>query len=199
MSTKHVILALLDIKPMSGYDLFQNLKISVNSLWAATYGQIYPTLHKLEAAALVSSETLPSEKKRERIVYSLTDLGRAELHEWIDQPVKYLPFRDPFRLWATYINTADPAVVTANIDYHIALHEERATYLDTIADQIETGTHPLIQAREERLDSGRVAAIKQARALIFRELAAQARFEVASARRIQTYAQTLHGLELAAD
>ena len=195
MSTKHVILALLDIKPMSGYDLYQNLKISVNSLWSATYGQIYPTLHKLEAAALVTSETLPSEKKRERIVYSLTDVGRAELHEWINQPVKYLPFRDPFRLWATYVEAAEPNTVFANIDHHIALHTERAVYLDEIAHQIETSTHPLIQEREQRLDPGRVDAIKQARALIFRELAAQARFEVESAQRIRTYAETLHGVK----
>ncbi len=41
MSTKHVILGLLSIEPMTGYELTQNMKISVDSLWAATHSQIY--------------------------------------------------------------------------------------------------------------------------------------------------------------
>lgn len=192
MSTRHVILALLDIKPMSGYDLFQNLKISVHSLWSATYGQIYPTLHKLEAEALVTSETLPSGKKRERIVYSLTEAGKNELHTWINSPVTYLPFRDPFRLWATYVDVADKTVALTNIDHHITLNNERAVLLDGIADQIETSTHPLIQVREERLSDERVTLLKQTRALIFRELAHQARNEVESAQRIREYVIEVH-------
>lgn len=192
MSTKHVILALLDIQPMSGYELLQKMEISLDSLWAATYSQIYPMLHKLEQEGLVAGTLVPGERQRQRTEYTLTDVGRAELRDWYNQPVQYLPFRDPFKLWATYIDVAEPAVVFANIDAHLALHTQRAADLDAVADQIEDGSHPLIQARALRLPPERVQAIQHSRALVFRELAQQARQEVASAQRLRAYAAALY-------
>lgn len=192
MSTKHVILALLDIAPMSGYDLEKNLKISMNSLWAATYSQIYPALHKLEKAGLISGQSEQRGKRRKRIVYSLTSSGREELHDWFQQPVHYLPFRDPFKLWASNINNCPPEISLRNIDQHIELHTERAEYFEHITQHITTELHPLIQERIKRLPAKEVERLKQAKAMIFKELAAQARFEIESAKRIRHCIETLY-------
>ena len=191
MSTRHVILALLDIKPMSGYDLAQNLEISVKSLWAATWGQIYPMLHKMEAEGLIHGESPVTTSKRKRIVYKMTDAGRAELRDWINRPVSYLPIRDPFMLWATYVDVAEREVVFANIDAHISTHRERAAALDLIADQIEAETHPLIQDRKQQLEAEKLARLKASRALIFREMAHLARESAISAERIRAYATSI--------
>lgn len=193
MSTKHVILALLDIAPMSGYDLEKNLKISMNSLWAATYSQIYPALHKLEKKGLISGKKEQRGKRRKRIVYSLTSMGSQELHDWFQQPVHYLPFRDPFKLWASNINNCPPEIALRNIDQHIALHTERAEHFEYISQRIMTELHPLIQERVKRLPTQDVERLKQAKAMIFEELAAQARFEIESAKRIRGCIETLYG------
>ena len=192
MSTKHVILALLDIQPMSGYDLAQNIKISTQSLWAASYSQIYPTLHKLEEDGSVTSSTTSSEKGGERILYSLTELGRKSLTVWMHQPVQYLPFRDPFKLWASYLDIIDPDVVQTAIEHHINLHQERAESLEMIVEQIEKGFHPLIQLRAASIDEDRFERLKKTRAFIFRELATQAREEIAFARRLRQFSLELN-------
>ncbi len=196
MSTRHVILALLDIQPMSGYDLSQNLDISVSSLWAATYGQLYPMLHKMADEGLIQGEAAQSTSKRKRIVYRITDSGQQALRDWINQPVSYLPNRNPFMLWATYVDVAEDDVVFDNIDHHIARQTTHAQRLDAIADQIEAETHPLIKARKSQLEPARFAQLKASRALIFREMAHQARESAASAERIRQHAITLRGASI---
>ena len=48
-SSKEVLLGLLAIQPMSGYDLGQNIRTSVGHFWNESYGQIYPNLKALAA------------------------------------------------------------------------------------------------------------------------------------------------------
>lgn len=199
MSTRHVILALLDIKPMSGYDLSQNLAISVNSLWAATYGQIYPMLHKMADAGLVRGTSPETASKRKRIVYTITAAGQSELRDWINRPIHYLPQRNPFMLWATYVDVANDATVFDTIDQHIALQGERAALLDRIATQIEDESHPLIDARKGQLGREKFDRLKSSRALVFREMARLAREEVISAERIRAHAAQLRNKKAPSD
>jgi DNA-binding PadR family transcriptional regulator len=186
MSTRHVLLGLLDIKPMSGYDVQRNLGISLESLWAASYGQIYPTLHALAAEGLIRAEDVPS-GKRERIVYHLLPEGRQVLRDWLEQPVKYLPYRDPFKFWASYIDVLPDEVVLAGIDRHAELNRERLAYFAQVIGSIESGEHPMIRARAEQLEPAALERLKATRAMIFRELAEQARFELDSAERIRQF------------
>ena len=192
MSTRHVILALLEIEPMNGYDLAQNIKLSVDSLWAATYGQIYPMLHKLEEEGLLTSESQVRGQYMQRVVYAITPTGRKELAHWLEQPVQYLPFRDPFKLWASYIDAIAPEAVFRNITEHMKMHTQRAEMLEQVARSIEMGTHPLTKVRQEHLSNEKVERLKRARSLIYFELASQARFEVESAKRIWKLATELY-------
>ena len=191
MTTKHVILALLSIEPMSGYELTQNMKISVDSLWAATHSQIYPALHKLEEEGLVTSEQQVRGQAMQKIVYTITAAGEQEFMHWLEQPIQYLPFRDSFKLWASYLDLCPPEVLFHNIDRHILLHRQRAAYLEQLADNIARGEHPLVRARMKHLPADEVERLKRTRSLIYYELAAQARFEVESAQRIRRYAEGL--------
>lgn len=186
MATKHVLLGLLDIKPMSGYDIRNNLRISLDSLWTASYGQIYPALHKLAAEGLVEAVNEPT-GSRERIVYHLTDAGRQQFRDWLNQPVEYLPTRDPFRFWASYLDSLSEETVRSTIDRHIRLQEERKLYFRQVIDSIDNGSHPMIQARQETLDAASLQLLKATRTMIFRELIAQADFEIQSAKRIRAF------------
>lgn len=191
MSTKHVILALLSIEPMTGYELTQNMKISVQSLWAATHSQIYPALHKLEEEGLVTGENQVRGQSLQRTVYTLTPAGEQELMNWLRQPIQYLPFRDPFMLWASYMDLCPAEVVFRNIDEHIRLTSNRAEFLDILAQSIASGEHPLVQTRKRHLPTEKVERLQQTRSLIYAELALQARNEVECAKRLRVHAQEL--------
>lgn len=188
MATRHVLLGLLDIKPMSGYDIRQNLSITLDSLWAASYGQIYPALHKLAEEGLISGQNIAT-GQRERIVYSLTDKGRAAFHEWLSEPVQYLPYRDPFKFWASYLDVLPDETVQAGLERHIELQQERISYFRQVIASIESGEHPMIQARSSSLSSTALKRLQATRSMIFNELAADAQHEIESAERIRAFWQ----------
>jgi hypothetical protein len=56
-SSQEVLLGLLTVEPMSGYDLGQSIRASIGFFWNESYGQIYPNLKKLAAAGLVTAKT----------------------------------------------------------------------------------------------------------------------------------------------
>ena len=77
-----VILGLLAIGPRSGYEIKATVDRSTRFFWAASYGQIYPELRRLEEEGLVEGEDAPR-GGRTRRVYRLTSAGRRELEAWL--------------------------------------------------------------------------------------------------------------------
>jgi DNA-binding PadR family transcriptional regulator len=67
-------MALLDERPMHGYEIIQELSARTGGAWRPSPGSIYPTLQMLEDAGLVRGEDIEG-----RRIVSLTDAGRAEL------------------------------------------------------------------------------------------------------------------------
>ena len=70
-----VLLGLLTVAPMSGYDLGQSIRTSVGFFWNESYGQIYPNLKTLAAGGLVTSKTERQKGKPDRRIYSITKKG----------------------------------------------------------------------------------------------------------------------------
>ena len=81
-----VLLGLLTIEPMSGYDLGLMIRGSVGHFWNESYGQIYPNLKRLAAAGLVTAKTERQKGKPDRRIYSITKKGRERLAEWLAVP-----------------------------------------------------------------------------------------------------------------
>jgi DNA-binding PadR family transcriptional regulator len=78
-----VLLGLLTIAPMSGYDLGQAIRTSVGFFWNESYGQIYPNLKKLAAEELVTAKTEWQKGKPDRHIYAITKKGRERLAAWL--------------------------------------------------------------------------------------------------------------------
>ena len=76
------VLGLLGMKPMSGYDIKRAVDRTIRHFWAASYGQIYPELRRLEEAGLIEGEDDPTGGRKRR-AYSLTAAGDAALDEWL--------------------------------------------------------------------------------------------------------------------
>ena len=92
-SVSYVILGMLRRKPRSGYEIKTLVDRSTRYFWAASYGQIYPELKRLERAGLIEGESRPS-GGRPRTVYRLTSAGREALHEWLVSPSFSYELRD---------------------------------------------------------------------------------------------------------
>jgi PadR family transcriptional regulator, regulatory protein AphA len=88
-----VVLGLLALGARSGYDIKTTVDRSTRVFWAASYGQIYPELRRLEQEGLIRGEDAPT-GARGRRVYELTEQGRQALEDWLVGPTTTIEYRD---------------------------------------------------------------------------------------------------------
>ena len=81
--TGRVILGMIAFGKRTGYDIKTFVDKTTRYFWAASYGQIYPELKRLEDRGLVRGRPEPS-GGRARTVYELTDAGKAALEYWLE-------------------------------------------------------------------------------------------------------------------
>jgi PadR family transcriptional regulator AphA len=91
--TGYVVLGMLALGARTGYDIKGIVDRSTRFFWAASYGQIYPELRRLQDAGLVTGRSSPT-GGRKRTEYALTDAGRAELLRWLARPPSMPELRD---------------------------------------------------------------------------------------------------------
>src|SRR5947207_13014068 len=80
--TGRVILGMITLGRRTGYDIKQFVDKSTRHFWAASYGQIYPELRRLQDQGLVVGTAEPT-GGRARMVYALTDAGATALRAWL--------------------------------------------------------------------------------------------------------------------
>ncbi|MER5621349.1 PadR family transcriptional regulator [Streptosporangium sp. NPDC002544] len=84
MAIRQGLLALLSQGPRYGYQLRAEFEASTGAAWPLNIGQVYTTLSRMERDGLVS----PGEQDEQgRVVYSITEAGRAEMERWFGTPV----------------------------------------------------------------------------------------------------------------
>jgi DNA-binding PadR family transcriptional regulator len=126
-SSREVLLGLLSVEPMSGYDLGQSIRASIGFFWNESYGQIYPNLKKLAAAGLVTAKTEKQKGKPDRQVYSITPRGRQHLERWLAvEPQPEIP-RNELLLKLFFGVQAGPETV---IGYVERMAKREKTYLE---------------------------------------------------------------------
>ncbi len=73
-----LILAVVEAAPLHGYAIISELRQRTGGTLVLPEGTVYPALHRLEAAGLLSSTWSQAEGRRRR-VYRLTRRGRRRL------------------------------------------------------------------------------------------------------------------------
>lgn len=79
---KHGILGLLNYHEMTGYEIMEVFRDSLNYFWSAQTSQIYRELQTLKKSGYVTDTAEPGrggEKKK----FSITEAGREELVNWL--------------------------------------------------------------------------------------------------------------------
>ena len=81
MHVKTLCLGVLSFGDMAGYDIKKYLEEHFGHFFLAGFGSIYPALAELAREGFVAFEDREQAKRPARKVYSLTELGRANLLE----------------------------------------------------------------------------------------------------------------------
>lgn len=96
MILARIILGLLAIVPMTGYDVKRHFDSTAAHFWAADKAQIYRALASLVADGFAEIEVVPGNGAPDRQVHHITEAGRAALGAWLRSPVERSVDRDPF-------------------------------------------------------------------------------------------------------
>jgi DNA-binding PadR family transcriptional regulator len=82
-----LVLAVLESGPRHGYGIIEQLRLRSDGIFDLPEGTVYPALHRLERAGLVTSAR-ESINGRERRVYRLSRRGRVALtarrNDWVE-------------------------------------------------------------------------------------------------------------------
>jgi len=76
-----LILKMLALRPMNGWDISQRLKQHSNDVLRVSDGSLYPALHKLEQEGWIEAEWRLSDNNRRAKFYTLTRPGRRQLDQ----------------------------------------------------------------------------------------------------------------------
>ena len=89
MPIQHAVLALLTDGPSYGYDLKARFEEAIGPQWGAlNIGHVYQVLDRARRDGYVTVTRVEQDARPDRRVYALTDGGRAELEEWLNQPAE---------------------------------------------------------------------------------------------------------------
>ncbi len=136
--TGRVILGMLSLGKSTGYDIKQFVDKSTRHFWAASYGQIYPELRRLQDAGLIIGHDEPT-GGRPRTVYELTEAGRAALDSWLcSTEVPLYELRDEGML-KLFFSDALPERRIENIRRMRERHELKLAQLKAIESHANQG------------------------------------------------------------
>jgi len=139
----YVILGMVRLGRRTGYEIKSLVDVSTRFFWAASYGQIYPELKRLEEAGLLEGEDDPESGRRRRS-HRLTAAGERALHDWLtsSEPLEH-ELRDEGLLKFFFADALEP--------------DERAALLRRMREQYEGLRQRLLEiqpgaqaARDER-------------------------------------------------
>jgi len=156
-ATAKVILGMLAARPRSGYEIKQLVDQSARFFWAASYGQIYPELKRLEQAGLVTGSEA-SQGARPRTIYKLAPAGKRAAREWIEQAPRTLELRDEGLLGLFFAGSINPARTPEIARERAAIAREKAAELRAIEAMVDGAAEN--GGPEAKPDSGSRAVLR---------------------------------------
>lgn len=136
--TKFLILGLLSEESLSGYDIKKIVDMRFSFFWSESYGQIYPQLKKLSEDKLIEENSLSQIENSKTIrKYSITDKGRDELKEWLEEPVEKETVRYEILLKMYFSNIIPTEVMLAHIKEFQISHRNQLKLFQKYKLQLE--------------------------------------------------------------
>ena len=126
------LLGFLNYRPMTGYELKQNMDGSTSHFWNAKLSQIYTTLKSLEKQGLVRSSLQVQEERPDKRVYTITLEGKSSLQKWLTEPLTELaPHKNTLLLKLFFAAQTDKGTILSLLQLQKTLHQRQAEFYRT--------------------------------------------------------------------
>jgi DNA-binding PadR family transcriptional regulator len=157
------VLGLLDSSPLHGYELRQQLKATLGTFRAFSYGSLYPTLRRMkeqgwiaedEGDAEVVAGAPPLTGRRGKVVYKLTAEGKEHLQELLAEAGPSAWDDEPFGIRFAFFSQTDPEVRVRILEGRRSrLEERREGFRATLARTRSRLDRYTLQLQEHGLES----------------------------------------------
>lgn len=82
--TQYALLGILSQCEMNGYEIRKYIESTISFFWNESFGQIYPTLSKLEKDGLIREWEKTDQNGKKKKVFKVTRSGLEEFRKWMD-------------------------------------------------------------------------------------------------------------------
>jgi DNA-binding PadR family transcriptional regulator len=136
-ATTYVVLGLVSIRPMTGYELTAYAELSIGNFFPLTRSHIYAELDRLGRLGLLDATEVEQENAPTKRVHEITPAGRDELRRWLEDPeIKEDRTRSLFLVRIFFGDRLSPGQLSALLDDFEARAVIRRDRLAAIADKL---------------------------------------------------------------
>ncbi|HTP17080.1 MAG TPA: PadR family transcriptional regulator [Streptosporangiaceae bacterium] len=139
-ATTYVVLGLVSIRPMTGYELAAYAERSIGNFFPLTRSHIYSELNRLGRLGLLEATDIAQENAPAKRVYEITPDGSDELRHWLgDAVMKEERSRSLFLVRIFFGDRTSPEHLAALLDEFesaaLARRDRLAAMVDKLADR----------------------------------------------------------------
>lgn len=128
---EYLVLGLLILSPMTGYQLQQFIKQNLSLICSHSAGSVQAALAKLEREGHIAAAETTQGRRRKK-TFSITETGRAAFSAWVAQPMQAEKVKNMELSRLFFLGLARPEERTAAIRDYIRQMEETQAVLRAI-------------------------------------------------------------------
>lgn len=147
-----MVLGMLKLKPLSGYEIQQVLQTSQTDIWAGVLpGSIYHALKKMDKEGLVEVDSVEQTGHRIKAIYKITEKGQAEFIRLLKESLREKSVILPATLYAAMSFMQDLPLVK-----QVEALTEQKCMLERELEQLKTG----IKIKEQHIALNKIARLQ---------------------------------------
>ena len=135
--SRFAILCILNIQPSSGYDIKKYCDTVISGIWNENFGHIYPTLKSLENEKCIRQ--VEGEKESRKIKYEITEEGKMELLNWLQEETLMQPVRSEFMLKFLFSSSIPKEKVIVMLNQYKQRQEAELNKYLALENELEKG------------------------------------------------------------
>ena len=136
-ATAYVVLGLVSIRPMTGYELTGYAERSIGNFFPLTRSHIYSELERLGRLGLLEAAEIAQENAPTKRVHEITPAGSDQLQRWLEGTVMSEGrSRNLFLVRIFFGDRTTPERLAALLDEHEAAARFRRDQLAAVADKL---------------------------------------------------------------
>ncbi|MGJ4732441.1 PadR family transcriptional regulator [Leptospira levettii] len=136
--TQYALLGILSQCEMNGYEIRKYIESTISFFWSESFGQIYPTLSKLEKDGFIKEWEKTDSNGKKKKVFKVTRPGLEEFRKWMDQSPIQTNKRNELLFKVFFGRHMNPKLLMEQLEGEIRKQKEDLKSLKVFQKELKT-------------------------------------------------------------